>query len=90
MNFSVFMDTQSKQFLTNFEKDYNLRPVVGDVIRITTHPNLFKITRQEPALASPTPEPITFFVRVLNSSPDSKTMGADIAKLTRTLRHLGR
>lgn len=91
MNYKVFLDTQSEQFLSNFDQEPNLRPVVGDTITINNFPTLYKITRQEPT--NPTEDPpvtINFFVRVLNSSPDSRTMGRDIAKLVRTLRHLGR
>jgi len=91
LNYKVFLDSQSQQFLANFDKVPNLRPAVGDIIKIKHDPKPYKITRQEPTNPSEDP-PVTinYFVKIVNSSPDSKTMGADIAKLTRTLRHLGR
>lgn len=85
------MDTQSEQFLADFEKEPHLRPVLGDIIKIRNNPKLYKITRQTPTTPSEDPpETINFFVRILDSSPDSVSMGGDIAKFTRAIRYLGR
>ncbi len=85
------MDTSSEQFLDNFEKQSHLRPVVGDIIKIRNNPKPYKITRQTPTTPSENPpETINFFVKILNSSPDSLSMGGDIAKFTRAMRYLGR
>lgn len=90
MNYRVFRDTQNKPLLTEFEKDAELRPTIGDTLSIHPWPTLFKITNQIPQPDAPLNATIDYFVRELNSSPDSTTMGRDIRKLTTTMRHLGR
>ena len=90
MNYQLFLDTESKQLLAKFEQNAELRPVIGDTIRVRNLPTLYKITRQEPTGNPALNQTINYFARILNSSPDSRTMGRDIAKLTRTMRHLGR
>ena len=90
MNYRLFLDTQSGTLLQKFEKDAELRPVVGDTVRVRNLPTLYKITRQVPSGNPPLNVTIDYFARVLGSSPDSITMGQDIAKLTRTMRSLGR
>jgi len=91
MNYRIFMDTQSEQFLTDFDKDPDLRPVVGDTIKIRNLPTLYKITRQQDnTLSSTPPVSIDYFVRIINTSPDTITMKKDIANFTRTMRFLGR
>jgi len=97
MNYRVFLDVQSRTFLSNFEALPHLRPQVKDTIKIGYKPTLYKITREERNTLvvngiENASDIVSFdyFVRKLNTSPDSRTMGRDIRKLTRTLRYLGR
>jgi len=79
MNYRVFMDTASKQFLANFEKLPELRPRVGNVITINKSSPSYVITRDEENTESlTTPVSHDYFVRIKNTSPDSVSMGRDI------------
>lgn len=79
MNYRVFMDTASEQFLANFDQLPELRPKVGDVITIDVSPILYTITRDiENTESSTDPVSHDYFVRIQNTSPDSISMGRDI------------
>ena len=91
MNYKVFLDTKAKPFLADFDALPELRPRIKDTIRIGNKPALYIITREEKnSLSSIEPFSFNYFVNLVNSTPDTRTMGRDIAKLIRTLRFLGR
>lgn len=75
MNYKFFQDTESKQFITNFNKEPELRPQVNDIV--TFPPNKIKwvITREEKN-PIPTTDPTTFdyFVRPQDTSYDTVSL----------------
>lgn len=75
MNYKVFLDTESEQFLGNFEKEPNLRPSLKDIIQIGTLKILYVVTRIIPNTES-TVEPFSFdyFVKRQDSSNDSVSL----------------
>lgn len=76
MNYRVFLDSSTQPFLSKFNALPELRPKVKDIIRIGgRNPTLYKITREAKNSESPA-EPFSFdyFVRKLDTSPDSTTM----------------
>lgn len=87
MNYRIFMDTASKQFLANFEKKPELRPRVGNIITINKSSPSYVITRDEENTTSTT-DPVShdYFVRIQNTSPDSISMGKDIHNTIRAVR----
>jgi len=75
MNYRVFLDSNTKPFLSKFNALPELRPKVKDIIRIGGNPILYKITReQKNSESSVEPFSFDYFVRKLDTSPDSTTM----------------
>jgi len=87
MNYKVFFDKQSQQFLANFEQRPELRPHVGDRITINESPIVYVITRDLEASTPVGNEDVShnYFVRVQNTSPDSISMGRDIQSVQNLL-----
>ena len=87
MNYKIFFDTQTQQFLANFEQKPALRPVVGDRITINESPIVYVITRDEEPNNGNGIVDVThnYFVRVQNTSPDSISMGRDIQSVQNLL-----
>lgn len=75
MNYRVFLDSSTQPFLSKFNALPELRPKVKDIIRIGENPILYKITReQKNSQSSVEPFSFDYFVRKLDTSPDSVTM----------------
>jgi len=75
MNYRVFLDSSTLPFLSKFNALPELRPKVKDIIRIGKNPILYKITReQKNSESSVEPFSFDYFVRKLDTSPDSTTM----------------
>lgn len=75
MNYRVFLDSSTQPFLSKFNSLPKLRPKVKDIIRIGGNPILYKITReQKNSESSVEPFSFDYFVRKLDTSPDSTTM----------------
>ncbi len=75
MNYRVFLDSSSQPVLSKFNALPELRPKVKDIIRIGANPTLYKITREaKNSKSSVEPFSFDYFVRKLDTSPDSVTM----------------
>jgi len=72
MNYRVFLDTNSEQFLGSFEKEPNVRPSLHDIVQIGSSKILYVVTRIIPNTES-VREPTSFdyFVKPQDSSNDS-------------------
>ena len=82
MNYRVFLDTASKQFIGKFDK-------VKDFIQIGFSNVLYKVTRIEPNTNSITePHSFDYFVRLPNTSPDSVTMDGSRQSFQKSIRSL--
>jgi len=89
MNYKIFLDTSSQQFLTSFTALPERRPKVQDIIRLKNNTRLYKITKQIPSNPSENPpETINYFVRLLDSSPDSVTMDGSRQSFQNSIRSL--
>ena len=72
MNYRVFLDTNSEQFLGSFEKEPHLRPSLHDIIQIGASKILYVVTRIIPNTESITePTSFDYFVKRQDSSNDS-------------------
>ncbi len=87
MNYKIFFDKASQQFLANFEQKPALRPVVGNRITINESPIVYVITRDEEASVPVGNEDVShnYFVRIQNTSPDSISMKRDIVSVQNLL-----
>lgn len=87
MNYKIFFDTQTQQFLANFEQVPELRPTVGDTITIDVSPIRYVITRDLEASTPVGNEDVShnYFVRIQNTSPDSISMKRDIQSVQNLL-----
>jgi len=75
MNYRVFLDTKSEQFLGNFEKESNLRPSLHDIIQIGASKILYVVTRITPNTESVIePNSLDYFVKPQDSSNDSVSL----------------
>lgn len=86
MNYRVFLDENSKQFLGNFEKEPNLRPSLHDIIQIGTSKILYVVTRIIPNTESIV-EPFSFdyFVKPQDSTNDSVSLRGSQENVQRQL-----
>ncbi len=86
MNYRVSLDTESKQFLGNFETEPNLRPSLHDIIQIGSSKILYVITRITPNTQSAI-EPFSFdyFVKPQDSSNDSVSLRGSNVNVQRQL-----
>lgn len=86
MNYRVFLDTESEQFLGNFEKDPNLRPSLHDIIQIGTSKILYVVTRIIPNTESVIqPNSFDYFVKQQDSSNDSVSLRGSNVNVQRQL-----
>lgn len=87
MNYRVFLDSNTQPFLSKFNALPELRPKVKDIIRIGKNPILYKITR-EAKNSNSSVEPFSFdyFVRKLDTSPDSTTMDGSRQSFQKSIR----
>ena len=87
MNYKVFFDKQTEQFLANFEQKPELRPRLGNRITINESPIIYIITRDEEASIPVGNEDVShnYFVRIENTSPDSISMKRDIQSVQNLL-----
>ena len=86
MNYRVFLDTESQQFLGNFQKEPNLRPSLHDIIQIGSSKILYVVTRITSNTESIV-EPFSFdyFVKQQNSSTDSVSLRGSQVNIQRQL-----
>ena len=86
MNYRVFLDGKSQQFLGNFEKQSHLRPKIHDIIQIGASKVLYVITRITPNTTSITP-PTSFdyFVKPQDSSNDATSLRGSQVNVQRQL-----
>lgn len=75
MNYRVFLDGKSEQFLGNFQKEPQLRPSIHDIITIGPSKILYVVTRIIQNTTSVT-DPVSFdyFVKPQDSSNDSVSL----------------
>lgn len=86
MNYRVFLDTESEQFLGNFEKEPNLRPSLHDIILVGTSKILYVVTRIIPNTESVVePNSFDYFVKPQNSSNDSISLRGSQVNIQRQL-----
>jgi len=72
MNYRIFLDTNSEQFLGNFQKEPNLRPSLHDIIQIGASKILYVVTRITSNTDSMIePNSFDYFVKQQDSSNDS-------------------
>jgi len=86
LNYRVFLDSISEQFLGNFEKESNLRPSIHDIIQIGSSKILYVVTRIISNTESSI-EPFSFdyFVKIQDSSNDSVSLRGSQENVQRQL-----
>jgi len=86
MNYRVFLDSNSEQFLGNFEKEPQLRPSLHDIITIGTSKILYVVTRIIPNTESVVePSSFDYFVKPQDSSNDSVSLRGSQVNVQRQL-----
>lgn len=77
MRFQLFTDTTPPVLLTTFEKSWPFRPRLHDIVHLGLDRTPLVITRQVPSSVNDeTPEPITFYAEVQNTSYQSLSLSA--------------
>ncbi len=76
MNYRFFQDTDSKQFITNFNQEPELRPKVNDIVMFPPTSTKWVITRDQQISTPIGTEDVSFdyFVRVQDTSYDSVSL----------------
>ena len=86
MNYKIFLDTPSQQFVGKFQVLQTLRPVIGDIITIGNNDTRYTVTRIE----GDTTQNVTldYFVRITGTSPDSVTMDQSRNRFNKSIMSL--
>lgn len=86
MNYRVFLDRKSQQFLGSFVKEPNLRPALHDIIQIGSSKILYVVTRIIPNTQSAVePNSFDYFVKPQDSSNDSVSLRGSQVNVQRQL-----
>jgi len=90
MQYRFFEDTESKQFITNFTQEPQLRPQVKDIVTFPPTRTKWVITREEVnSTSGSTPKSFDYFVRVQDTSPDTISLRKSNDNAVRKLQGLG-